>query len=193
MKNQRYLELSASELMNKIKDSDEIAFQTLFDRLWERMYVLSYSILKDKIVSKDIVQEVWISIWDRREVINNENIEAYILKATRFRVYKELRDAKLIHFSKGFQESLTTSDGEGPLEQMYLKDTDSAIAKSIENLPKKCKEVFVLSRYSGLENSEISKKLGISKRTVETHISNAIRRVKSDLVFSFICIVSSFI
>tara|TARA_R110002051_G_scaffold101623_4_gene172461 strand:+ start:374 stop:886 length:513 start_codon:yes stop_codon:yes gene_type:complete len=168
--------------MDRIKLSDELALQILYDRLWERMYLLAYAILKDKDKPKDIIQEVWISIWKRRAVIENYNIEAYIIKASCLRVYKELRDSKSTPLSLEFLESIKSPNSDAALEALYKDDLHAQLEKSIDKLPKKCQEVFVLSRHEGINNAEISNQLDISQRTVETHISNAIRKLKSEVL-----------
>lgn len=178
--------------MARIKESDESAFALLFDRLWERMYLLASYVLRDKERAKDIVQEVWINIWERRNEIQNDNIEAYLLKATRFKIYRTLRDQKLQKDQLQFLENLQVPESEGVLEKLYCEDTNARLEKSFGNLPKKCHQVFILSRYGGLENHQISEKLGISQRTVETHISNAIRRIKSEVLATVLIVLSIF-
>ncbi|MBD1260575.1 sigma-70 family RNA polymerase sigma factor [Maribacter polysiphoniae] len=173
--------ISSFDLMERIKNSDQLALRILYGRLWERMYVLAFSMLHDEAVSKDIVQEIWIDLWERRNKILNQNIEAYIIKATRFKVFKVLRDTKMNIVPEEFLEGLSTSDADGTLEKIYVKETESKIHKAVEKLPKKCNQVFLLSRKEGLANAEISKMLNISQRTVETHISNAIVRIKREL------------
>ncbi|NNG10912.1 MAG: RNA polymerase sigma-70 factor, partial [Arenibacter sp.] len=83
--------ISSYDLMERIKSSDQLALRMLYGRLWEQMYVLAFSILRDEAVSKDIVQEIWIDLWERRNKILNQNIEAYLIRATRFKVFKVLR------------------------------------------------------------------------------------------------------
>ena len=58
--------ISSFDLMERIKNSDQLALRILYGRLWERMYVLAFSMLHDEAVSKDIVQEIWIDLWERR-------------------------------------------------------------------------------------------------------------------------------
>jgi len=169
------------ELMYKIKDSDESAFTILYNRLWERMYALAFSLLKNKDLSKDLVQEVFIDFWERRLSIESTNIEAYLIKAIRFRVYKELRDDKFNKTDIDLLNTIKTPHASGILDNLQLKETQKSINNAIDNLPKKRQQVFTLSRYNELNNYEISQKLGISKRTVETQISLAIRSIKSEM------------
>ncbi len=167
--------------MYKIKSGDEAAFAVLYDRLWQRLYTLAFSLLQHKDLSKDLVQEVFVDFWVRRLDIENNNIEAYLIKATRFRVYKELRDNKFKNINIDLIDSIKTPHANGVLEELQLKETETLIDKAINNLPKKRKQVFTLSRFALLNNLEISEKLGISKRTVETQISLAIRNIKSEI------------
>ncbi|WP_187269366.1 sigma-70 family RNA polymerase sigma factor [Algibacter pacificus] len=168
--------------MSKIKRSDESAFTVLYDKLWESMYALAFSLLKNKEVSKDLVQEVFVDFWIRRSEIENNNIEAYLKKAIRFRVYKELRDTKFNN-NIDLLDSTKVPQASGILDNLQLKETKNRIDKAIGNLPKKRQQVFTLSRYNELNNLEISQRLGISKRTVETQISLAIRSIKSEINF----------
>ena len=169
------------ELMSKIKLSDEAAFSILYDKLWERMYALAFSLLKNKDISKDLVQEVFVDFWVRRLKIENNNIEAYLIKATRFRVYKELRDTKFDKTNIDSIDVIKTPHASGVLEHIQLKETEDLIDRAIKKLPKKRQQVFTLSRVNALNNEEISLQLGISKRTVETQISLAIRSIKGQI------------
>jgi len=169
------------ELMSKIKDSDESAFAILYDQLWERMYALAFSLLKNKDTSKDLVQEVFVDFWIRRFEIGDDNIEAYLIKATRFKVYNELRNNKFNSSDIDTIDHAIAPQASGILENLNFNETKQRIDQAVEKLPKKRQQIFTLSRYNELNNFEISQKLGISKRTVETQISLAIRSIKSEL------------
>lgn len=179
-------DISNHDLMRRIKNSDHYAFKLLHDRLWESLYVRAFSILGDKNIAKDIVQEVWISFWERRGEISNENIEGYLLRAVRFKVYNEFRNSKyknklIGEFLQSYKPNLQTNNVE---QYIQLKDTEKAILEAVNILPNKCKHVFELSRFEGMKNEEIAQKLNISKRTVETHISNALKALKNNVALS---------
>ena len=175
--------ISNHELMERVKNSDHQAFNILYERLWEVLYIKTYSILGDKNIAKDIVQDVWISLWERRDKVVNDNIKGYLIRAVRLKVYNEFRNSKyksqlIQEFIQTYNSSLETNSVE---QSMQFKETESRILKAVNRLPKKCKQVFELSRYDGLKNEEIAEKLNISRRTVETHISNALKVLKNNI------------
>jgi RNA polymerase sigma-70 factor (ECF subfamily) len=173
--------LSPSQLMEKIQNSDSSALQTLFERFWEPMYTLAFRLLKQEDLAKDMVQEVWIDLWNRRATVKNQNIAGYLMRATRLRVYKEFRDTKLLLKDTSFFDELPCTDHDDTQESIFSERSIARVEHAIAQLPKKCKHIFILSRYQGLDNEEIANSLGISKRTVETHISNALLRIKNSL------------
>jgi RNA polymerase sigma-70 factor (ECF subfamily) len=143
------------------------------------MYVFAQSLIKDSDKSKDMLQDVWLSLWERRQAVNNENIKAYLMQAVKFRVYKELRDGKLLTEQETYLANLPHEHAsDAILEQKELEET---IDRWVEKLPPKRKEVFRLSRYDDLSNKEIAAKLNISQRTVETHISHALKFLREKL------------
>lgn len=179
------LNLSDKELVDRIRSNEQEAYYMLFNRHWEPMYAFAQSLIKDSETAKDILQDVWLSLWARREAIYNENIKAYLMQAVKFRVYKELRDGRLL----AEHESYLTTLSNDPLSDDILqhKELELNIENWIEKLPPKRKEVFKLSRYEELTNKEIAEKLGISQRTVETHISHALKFLREKLgPFSFV-------
>ncbi len=154
----------------------------LYNVLWQPLYVRVYAILRDKQISEDIVQEVWTDLWQRRNKIKNENIEAYLFMAVRFKAYNHYRNTTkrrailrnlLVSRKNGFNNNIE--------ESVNLRETKEALLKSIASLPPKCKKVFELSRFEGLKNKEISQRLSISQSTVENHISNALKVLKKEM------------
>ncbi len=171
--------VSDKELVDRIKSGQREAYYFLFNRYWESMYAFAQSLIRDPDTSKDILQDVWLSFWERRRQIDNQNIKAYLMQAVRFRVYKEFRDGKLRPEHIEYISTLASPDAlESPLEQEELQEQ---IAHWVEKLPPKRREVFKLSRYEHLSNKEIAQKLNISQRTVETHISHALKFLRERL------------
>ncbi len=175
-------------LAEGIKNSDEKSFNTLIDVLWEPMMRYAASIIMDDNIAKDLVQDVWADYWQRRQNINVGDIKAYLYKAIRYRCYNHFRDKKFNETQLEAAHSVfVTPDVERHQDVIELSDW---INRTIENLPKRCQEVFKLSRVNDINNVEIAKQLNISQRSVENQISLALRKLRKDLttvrLFSFL-------
>lgn len=167
------------KLAVRVKASDRDAFNSLFSMLWEPMYVYAASLVMNDSLAKDLVQEIWIDYWQRRESIEVDNIKSYLFKAIRYKCYNALRDAK---FNKTQIEAANSVyvASETELEEDVL-ELSKRIDVSVSTLPQRCQEVFRLSRIHNISNKEIAQQLNISHRSVENQISFALRRLRKDL------------
>lgn len=184
--------LSNIELANKIAKSDSIAFGTLYNRLWDKLYVFAQSILMNEVEAKDVVQEIWLDYWKRRSEVDTDNIDAYLHQAVRYKVYNLLRDTKL---NKVQLEVCAELSMDSIVELAHDHDaTHQKLKHCIGLLPYKCRQIFTLSRFEGLNPEEIADKMGISKRTVENQLSLALKSIKTNMekVVSFFLFISIF-
>ena len=167
------------DLADKVISSDKVAFNKLFELLWKDIYTFAKSLLMDEDIAKDIVQDVWINYWERRDKVKNDDIKAYLFQATRFKIYNYFRDNKLNKVQLSVVKELSEPS---QIENEYdLIHTTFSLNSAINKLSPKCKKVFQLSRYDGFNNHEISSQLGISSRTVENQLSLALKKIKEDL------------
>jgi len=171
--------LQIADLAYKVKKSDSTAFNKLFNLLWDQLFVFAQSLLMDQDIAKDIVQEVWIDYWNRRQKIEIKNIRSYLYQAVRFKIYNHFRDTNFNTVQLAvINEVYTTSDTE---QQSDLEDTLRLVKQSTKDLPLRCKEIFTLSKFEGITNDEIANRLGVSKRSVENQLSIALKVVKKSL------------
>lgn len=162
-----------------IKASDRGAFNALFDLLWQPMYTYAASLLTEKTLAEDLVQEVWIDYWQRRGEVKIHNIKSYLYRAIRYKCYNSLRDRK---FNK---IQIEAAHGVGVSPEMELQDDVMELNRHIDHalstMPNRCREVFILSRVNQICNTEIAKRLNISQRSVENQLSFALRRLRKEL------------
>jgi len=169
------------ELINKIKQGDEQAFEQLFKLYFERLYHFANSILKDASLAKDIVQEVYIKFWEKRKVIEPINIESFLYRLVRNQCISHIRHIKVINNTK---QSLADIKNIEELyridfvrDEPYLvieKELEKEIEGVIADLPPRCREVFLMSRVDGLKNKEIAEQLDMRVKNVEKHITKAL-------------------
>jgi RNA polymerase sigma-70 factor (family 1) len=163
-----------------LKSGNIKGFDFLYRKYRAHLFANIYRLVKDVDLSSDILQDVFMTIWQNREKIDLErSFQSLLYSIAKNKVYdffrKASRDLKL-------QDQLITSYREheyNPLEQdLHLKEDIKNLKEEIENLPEKCKEVFKLCKIEGRSYEEVSKLLNISSATVNNHIVKATKILK---------------
>ncbi len=167
-------------LFKQVQNDNERAFEKLFDVYWEQMFTKAKCILLDNDSAKDVVQKVWIDLWQKRKNLEIRNFEAYVSKAVRNNCLKHIRDNKLNTLQLQVIESLKLVV-EPEIEKVHnVEAVQLKIEKSLQKLTPRCQQIFRLSRIEKTDNVEIATRLGISKRTVENQIAIALKSLKQD-------------
>lgn len=167
------------ELVSSLKNGEEWAFTHIYEKYWKVLLAISYKSINDQVLAEGIVQEVFVSLWNRRNELEIERLEAYLATAVKFSTFKTIqrnkRHAEIEGSLKPEQDYYSEDEN---IEALFLKEYVSGI---VEHLPTKCKLVFQLSRDQYLSNEEISQSLGISVKAVEAHITRAIKILRINL------------
>lgn len=170
------------DLVKRLQESEEEALTIIYKEYWEIMYLAAYNLVKDRSVCEDIVQEVFISLWQRRAKLQIKvSLKSYLYTSTVYKVYDHFdKNKKMLkgELFDNFENKIETSNPETKLMHQELIHLLDSI---IDTLPDKCKEVYKLSRENMLSNKEIAEQLNISQRTVEGHISKALKILKESL------------
>lgn len=159
--------------MEHLRQGDEKAFTYLIQEYHQLLCAFAYNLSRDTGKSEDIVQNVFLKIWEQRSKLNAEySLKSYLHKLTYNEFIDQNRKQKsMSSLEKKYVETLNNFLEEKDWEQI---NTIIAIVKlEINNLPPKCKKVFMLSKEDGLTNIEISEHLQISVKAVESHITKA--------------------
>ena len=138
-------------------------------------------------ISQDIVQDVFVQIWEKRDKIENINMEAYLFRLVRNRCIDNIKHLKVVNnrmqeiqISSKYEE-LYRIDFIGNEPYVLIEqELKLKIEKTILGLPERCREVFILSRVNGLKNREIAEKLNINIKNVERHLSRAIQSFREN-------------
>ena len=181
--------LSDEELIRFLEQDQEWALKEIFNRYNRRLLRFSTSLLDDYDVAKDIVQEVFIDLWNRRHSSRIQILSGYLLKAVKFQVLKKIRSERLLdHHLETAQKILHVNETEASIN---VKELEQILMESMNKLSPRSKEVFFLSRFEYLSNKEISKRLDISPKTVEIHITRALNFLRTSMknLFLTLCCV----
>lgn len=167
------------ELITMLKRGNMDAFDMLYARHWSAMYQTAWSLLRDQHACMDIVQDIFTWLWEKREQLDIQTVPAYLRTAVKFKVANYIQSGKI---RENFYEELSKIDissVQGPQEFLELNDLKLIIRDAVNNLPAKCREIFLLSRDGQLTNQQIATLLQISLKTVEAQKTIALKRIRT--------------
>lgn len=160
-------------------------FEQLFHRLQPRLYAYCCKYIEDSELARDIVQECFINLWENYENVRI-SYEFYLFKAVHNRCLSHFRSERL-HAEYANSVKMKIKEIEihpelpYPLTELYVKEVNALLQESVSKLPEKCRLIFMMSRYQNMKNQEIAETLGISVRTVDAQIYNALKILKVKL------------
>ncbi|GAA4801689.1 RNA polymerase sigma-70 factor [Olivibacter ginsenosidimutans] len=166
------------ELFLLAKQGQEKAYAIIYDRYAAKLYAAAYRLLHDREVCEDLLQELFVHIWLKRQQLDIKNVRSYLYQSIRNSVLMALRKGRT-HLAIDLAEDIATTQKAD--EEIGLKEINSLLHQQIEGLPYRCRQIFHMSRKEQLSNKEIADHLNISVKTVENQITLALQRLK--LVF----------
>ncbi|WMX16173.1 MULTISPECIES: RNA polymerase sigma-70 factor [unclassified Aureispira] len=157
-------------------------FQEIYHRHFNGLANYAYSVLKDKDAAKDVVQDVFLDLWNKRETLSiKTSLEAYLIRAVKFKSIDFIRKDKtkqqyVANMTPSGVPQTESDDGDERNE-----DRKKQLSYAIAQLPAKCRQVFLLSRVNGYTYKEIAEEMDISAKTVENQISRALKLLRQKL------------
>ncbi|RIH63117.1 RNA polymerase sigma-70 factor [Mariniphaga sediminis] len=173
------------QLFERLKNSDEAAFRVIYNNYSSKLYYFVFEFIPLKDVAENIVQDTFVTLWNRRkELKDNTNLASYLFTGAKNNALYRLRDKK--YRQKLFSDAIDVSELNLNVDALATADTsafafqeiEQIIQKTLSSLPPQCRKVFELSRFREMKNKEIAEELNISVRTVEGHISKGIKAFK---------------
>jgi len=168
------------ELLSSLATGNEEALKIIYQKYWQRLFLSAYNVLRDKEACEDILQEIFIRLWQKRESSNiTTSLSAYLFTATRYQVFHHIKkSAERPELFEILEERFSTDAPDIPL---FVKELQQKIDSAVENLPKKCKNIYKLSREHNLSYKAIAEQLQISPKTVENQLSIALKKLRDTL------------
>lgn len=175
--------------IEKLISGDEAVFSSLMTEYYPRLFNFAKGYLDRLDAIREILQDTFLTLWEKREKLKSDtNISAYLFTLTRNNCldYLKHRKIELRLMSKKHEDYyyLTTNIHallDDSLDILMAKDLEYEISNAISSLPEQCRKVFLKSRIDGLKYKEIATELNISEKTVEVHISKALRDIRTHL------------
>ena len=166
----------------RVANGDEHAFRVLYDTYYDLVYRRAFTFLHSSELASDVVQEVFIKIWNYRAKLPEiNNIKNFIFVVARNQIITDLRRKALVSYNVNEDADVAEDESFLPDNQLSLKQVRAIVNDAIEQLSPQQKIAFKLSRNEGLSYAEIAKQMELSPLTVKTHISKAIQSIRQYL------------
>jgi RNA polymerase sigma-70 factor (ECF subfamily) len=173
-----YPNFSDHELMSLLSVSDQRAFNEIYERYSGLLYTYAYKLTDSADDARDLLQEIFISLWDRREQLEiKTSLSSYLYSAVRFQFLKSVQKEKVrssyaAGFLASFKEELTAADYTGE------KELIAHIEEYVREMPPQMARVFTMSRFKHLSNPEIAEELNLSEKTVRNLLSESLKTLR---------------
>lgn len=176
------LDLKADvSLITALKNGDPRAFENLYDLYWKDLYKTAYSRFRDIQDAEDVVQDIFIKIWEIRHTLEiNTSLKAYLHTALKFKIIRILSRTDLHHKAMEHLVYRITEMQATILEVMAASDLEATISQTVSRFPENMQQVFTL-RTEDYTVKEIAEALGLAEQTVRNNIAESLRRLKQAL------------
>lgn len=169
-----------ARLQNLLQEDERRFMEALFSAYFPMVCKAIYRLVPDMATAEDLAQEVFIKIWNRRQQLAEVYFKAYLHRAAVNMALDHIdkqkrRGGTPLEIGPG-QEELAA-----PAPAVHLKETKARIRQAVAQLPEKCREIFVLSRYEEMSYKEIAQTLQISVKTVENQMITALKKLRVSL------------
>lgn len=183
-----YRSLEDKILLSFVQKGKTEAFRALYERYWETLYVHARAMTFCEDTAKDIVQELFVELWDKKEnLIIQISLKAYLYRAVRNKVLNTYAQHK-IHEKYVSALAQYNEVGENRTDHLLRENlVKERIDEEISALPGKMRQIFEMSRNENKTHKEIAEELNISDKTVKKQVSNALKILKSKLAYVFYC------
>jgi RNA polymerase sigma-70 factor (family 1) len=166
-------------LTAQLRRGDEKAFTEIYERYWEKLFAIAYHFAKSKETAEEIVQEIFLRLWDRRGDVLIADLGAYLATACKFAVFKQLvRQQKRRQLLHEYLAPVSVADDTAAIEARFLEEYIHGI---VETLSDQCRVVYELRRNDNLPVEEIARILRISPNTARNHLNKALKTIRLSL------------
>lgn len=169
-------------VFNRMVEGDKEAFRFFFEKYYSDLCNLVNLYLHDQVMTEEIVQDIFIYLWEKKENIRIESsLKSYLLRASKNRTLNYIRNEKTKlniynQFNEFSKETIEMPDS--VMDSVRLREVINA---AIDSLPNRCREIYILGKEKSMSYKEISVELGISVKTVEVQMGKALKKLREQL------------
>lgn len=176
-----YVNYSDSILLTLLKNGDEAAFTTIYNRYWEKLLFVAGTKFRELSMAEEMVQDIFLDLWNRRATLQIDGkLESYLAVAMKYKVINaQARLKKLLEYQKA--EAHKNLHDNSTNEWLSFQELKHKLSVHVSSLPEKCRITYQLSREHGLSQKEIARHMQVSEKAVEANLSRALKSLKKAL------------
>jgi len=168
--------------IQEIKKGNIRSFELLFREYYKELCHYANHYMKDLDSSEEAVQDVFYTIWMKRDTLNiKDSVKSYLYVSTRNKCLKMIRSQNMAQKYSKYLQNTASPSVSTPVEELNAKELNALIERTVNDLPVRTREIFRLNRYQGLKYTEIAEKLSISVKTVEANMGKALKLFRKNL------------
>ncbi|MDJ1467756.1 RNA polymerase sigma-70 factor [Xanthocytophaga flava] len=175
-----FVSVSDQQLIEAIRKGDKQSFEIVFKQYYRTLCEYAFTIVKDTDEARDIVQSMFLKIWERREdLIITLTLKAYLYRAVHNTCLNRIKHESIK--TKYIRQSIGDGRQEVKQPEAFANETEKKVMKAIDDLPEQCRIIFKLSRFEEMSYADIAQKLNISVQTVANQVSKALKVLRTQL------------
>lgn len=179
-------------LLEDLRKGSVQAFEQIFKHHWFQLYELAKSKVHSHDEAEEIIQQIFSTLWEKRETLLITNLSHYLQTAVKNRVINLIRSKITQEKYWNYYKAFIPAQHDATRNAVEFDDLNNAVERAVNGLPAKSREVFRLSRMEGRSNAEIADLLKVSEKAIEYHLTKSLRQLKlhlKDFIF-FLCCAS---
>lgn len=176
------MQLSDTQILTAIGQGDEGVFEQVFRKHYASLCAYGRSILRDADEAEEIVQTVFVSIWEKRmEIEITQSLKSYLYRAVHNHCLNRIKHQKVREEHQQYATHYQETTYESVSQTVYKNELERQLSIAIEKLPEQCRIIFKMSRFDELKYQEIADRMGLSVKTIENQIGKALKILRTEL------------
>lgn len=172
---------TGSSVVERLREGDEKAFREIYLRYWKRLLLTAHRKVSSREEAEELVQNLFVSLWEKREEAVIENVERYLFTSLKYLVLNHIRSRMMEARYVSYAERTQSQKDNGTEASVALSDLAEALEAGLSCLPEKTMVIFKMNRQEHHSVKEIAQSLNLPTRTVEYHLSKALKALRIHL------------
>lgn len=177
------VEIQEPAIILSLHARNEAAFEQVFKMYFKALHAYASTILKDEMLGEEIVQNIFLKIWERKEQLSiQSSLKAYLYRAVHNESMNVLKHEKIKASYQVYIARAMKNETDMANKKILSSDLEHKLRKALNELPEQCRTIFQMSRFEELKYQEIADKLGLSIKTIENQMGKALKLLRLKLV-----------